>query len=114
MRVIYLIQFQKFHPSRAERVILFFRQALRHLKAIVGNQLGFLYNLVGPAMNPLDIDIDACMDAFMDACVARIGSDPEGWDKPSSEEEHQRFMKFSNHDLSVEDVDFGTHGAVTG
>lgn len=72
MRVIYLIQFQKFHPSRAERVILFFRQALRHLKAIVGNQLGFLYNLVGPAMNPLDIDIDACMDAFMDACVAKL------------------------------------------
>lgn len=58
-------------------------------------------------MGYVAIDAAACVQGFINACVADIGSDPQGWDKSRTDNEHAEFMKVSNHELSIERLECG-------
>lgn len=53
-------------------------------------------------MTYVRIDEETVVMGFIDSCVSKIGSDPDGWDHVSNASEHSEFMRVCNHELSID------------
>jgi hypothetical protein len=48
--------------------------------------------------------VDILLENMLIQATQSIGTDPQGWDKPMTEEETLNFMKFNNADRLIETV----------